>query len=122
MNALDRKMFSRGYANGTPNSTIQVKPFDPIYSNRDIINRIIMAESSGDPSADSGHAKGLMQIKDTTADDPGINFADGTPVQPVRREGPNGEISAQENVRFGTDYFDALTDRYGGDLVTAAMA
>ena len=92
------------------------------WSTRPIIRKLIMTESSGKEDADSGHAKGLMQIKDSTADKPGINFADGTPVQPARREGPNGEISSKENVRFGTDYFDALTDRYGGDLVTAAMA
>jgi len=85
-------------------------------SDRNIINRIIQVESGGKPDADSGHAKGLMQLKDSTADKPGLG------VKPVVRSGPNGEISAEENVRFGTDYFDALTEKYDGDLVTAAMA
>ena len=84
-------------------------------SDRNIINKIIEVESGGDPAADSGHAKGLMQLKDSTADNPGLG------VKPVVR-GPNGEISAEENVRFGTDYFDALTEKYNGDLVLAAMA
>jgi hypothetical protein len=84
-------------------------------SDRNIINKIIEVESGGDPAADSGHAKGLMQLKDSTADKPGLG------VKPVVR-GPNGEISAEENVRFGTDYFDALTEKYNGDLVLAAMA
>jgi hypothetical protein len=85
-------------------------------SDRNIINKIIQVESGGKPDADSGHAKGLMQLKDSTADKPGLG------VKPVVRSGPNGEISAEENVRFGTDYFDALTEKYDGDLVTAAMA
>lgn len=85
-------------------------------SDRNIINKIIEVESGGKPDADSGHAKGLMQLKDSTADKPGLG------VKPVVRSGPNGEISAEENVRFGTDYFDALTEKYDGDLVTAAMA
>ena len=84
-------------------------------SDRNIINKIIEVESGGDPAADSGHAKGLMQLKDATADQPGLG------VKPVVR-GPNGEISAEENVRFGTDYFDALTEKYNGDLVLASMA
>jgi len=85
-------------------------------SDRPIINKIIEVESSGNPNAVSDHgAKGLMQLKDSTADNPGLG------VRPAVRN-DDGFISPEENVRVGTDYFDALTEKYGGDLVTAAMA
>jgi len=85
-------------------------------SDRPIINKIIEVESSGDPDAVSNHgAKGLMQLKDATADKPGFG------VKPAVRNA-DGSISPEENVRVGTDYFDALTEKYDGDLVTAAMA
>ena len=86
------------------------------WSDRPIINKIIEVESSGRINAMSDHgAKGLMQIKDATADNPGM----GVP-SAVRDKA--GNISAEENVIFGTNYFDALTERYNGDLVTATMA
>ena len=85
-------------------------------SDRPIINKIIEVESSGNPNAVSNHgAKGLMQLKDSTADNPGLG------VRPAVRNA-DGSISPEENVRVGTDYFDALTEKYDGDLVTAAMA
>lgn len=85
-------------------------------SDRPIINKIIEVESSGDPNVVSGHgAKGYMQLKDSTADNPGLG------VTPAVRNA-DGSISPEENVRVGTDYFDALTEKYNGDLVTAAMA
>ena len=81
-----------------------------------LINKIIDVESSGNPDAVSDHgAKGLMQIKDATADDPGFG------VTPAVRNA-DGSISSEENVRVGTDYFNALTEKYGGDTVLAAMA
>ena len=86
------------------------------WSDRPIINKIIEVESSGRINAMSDHgAKGLMQIKDATADKPGMG------VPPAVRD-KAGNISAEENVIFGTNYFDALTERYNGDLVTATMA
>ena len=86
------------------------------WSDRPIINKIIEVESSGKINAMSDHgAKGLMQIKDATADKPGMG------VSPAVRD-KAGNISAEENVIFGTNYFDALTERYNGDLVTATMA
>ena len=85
-------------------------------SDRPIINKIIEVESSGNPNAVSDHgAKGLMQLKDSTADNPGLG------VTPAVRNA-DGSISPEENVRVGTDYFDALTTKYNGDLITAAMA
>lgn len=81
-----------------------------------LINKIIDVESSGNPDAISDHgAKGLMQVKDATADDPGFG------VTPAVRNA-DGSISPEENVRVGTDYFNALTEKYGGDTVLAAMA
>ena len=86
------------------------------WSDRPIINKIIEVESSGRINAMSDHgAKGLMQIKDATADKPGMG------VPPAVRD-KAGNISAEENVIFGTNYFDALTEKYNGDLVTAALA
>ena len=86
------------------------------WSDRPIINKIIEVESTGRVNAISDHgAKGLMQIKDATADKPGMG------VPPAVRD-KAGNISAEENVIFGTNYFDALTERYNGDLVTATMA
>ena len=85
-------------------------------SDRPIINKIIEIESSGNPDAVSNHgAKGLMQLKDSTADKPGFG------VKPAVRNA-DGSISPEENVRVGTDYFDALTKEYDGDIVVAAMA
>ena len=88
------------------------------FSDRNIINRIIEVESSGRLDVpDSKHgATGLMQLKQGTLDNPGFG------VKPAVRSGPNGEVSAEENVRVGTDYFDAMTEKYNGDLVLAAMA
>lgn len=88
------------------------------FSDRNIINKIIEVESSGRLDVpDSKHgATGLMQLKQGTLDNPGFG------VKPAVRSGPNGEVSAEENVRVGTDYFDAMTEKYNGDLVLAAMA
>ena len=86
------------------------------WSDRPIINKIIEVESTGRVGEISKHgAKGLMQIKDATADSPGMG------VPPAVRD-KAGNISAEENVIFGTNYFDALTEKYNGDLVTAALA
>ena len=91
---------------------------DVAFSDRNIINKIIEVESSGRLDVpDSKHgATGLMQLKKGTLDNPGFG------VKPAVRSGPNGEVSAEENVRVGTDYFDAMTEKYNGDLVLAAMA
>ncbi len=91
---------------------------DVAFSDRNIINKIIEVESSGRLDVpDSKHgATGLMQLKQGTLDNPGFG------VKPAVRSGPNGEVSAEENVRVGTDYFDAMTEKYNGDLVLAAMA
>jgi len=86
-------------------------------TDRPIINKLIEVESSGKPNEISKHgAKGYMQLKDSTADNPGV---EGVP--PVVRD-KAGNISHEENVIFGTNYYDGLVRRYDGDMVTAAMA
>lgn len=86
-------------------------------TDRPIINKLIEVESSGKPNAISKHgAKGYMQLKDSTADNPGVEG-----VLPVVRD-KAGNISHEENVIFGTNYYDGLVRRYDGDMVTAAMA
>ena len=78
-----------------------------------LIQKIIMAESSGDPKAVNKRtgAKGLMQIMDNTAKKPGFG------VKPLK-----DPFNAQENVRFGTDYFNAMLDRYNNDTISALAA
>jgi soluble lytic murein transglycosylase len=128
----DQIFYNPGVAEGEEESTLadsmQKSLIDPVtliptpeltdinISDRPIINKIIEVESSGNPNAVSDHgAKGLMQLKDSTADNPGLG------VTPAVRNA-DGSISPEENVRVGTDYFDALTTKYNGDLITAAMA
>ena len=81
--------------------------------NSDLIEKIIMAESSGNPNAvnKKSGAKGLMQITDATADDPGFN------IKPLK-----DPFDPIENVRFGTEYFNALMKRYDNDTVSALAA
>jgi len=119
-NTLKRQQSSQGSSDKTQEKKQDTTEFtfetDINISDRPIINKIIEVESSGNPNAVSDHgAKGLMQLKDSTADNPGLG------VRPAVRNA-DGSISPEENVRVGTDYFDALTEKYGGDLVTAAMA
>jgi len=84
------------------------KPFSP----DPLINKVIEAESSGDPKAVSKvGAKGLMQIMDATAAQPGFG------IKPL--EDP---FDIKENVRFGTEYLYALMDRYNDDTTTALAA
>ena len=78
-----------------------------------LIPKIIMAESSGNPNAVNKKtgAKGLMQIMDETAKEPGFG------VKPL--EDPFDPV---ENVRFGTDYFSAMMNKYDNDVVSALAA
>ena len=77
------------------------------------INKVIEAESSGNPNAVNKRtgAKGLMQIMDATAKQPGLG------VKPL--EDP---FNAEENVRFGSEYLYALMDRYNDDTTSALAA
>ena len=78
-----------------------------------LIQKIIMAESSGDPKAVNKRtgAKGLMQIMDDTAKEPGFG------VKPLK-----DPFDPVENVRFGTDYFNAMLNRYDNDTISALAA
>ena len=77
-----------------------------------LIQKIIMAESSGNPKAVSKKgAKGLMQIMDATAKQPGFG------IKPLK-----DPFDPVENVRFGTEYFNALMKRYDNDTVSALAA
>ena len=83
------------------------------FSDDPLIQKIIMAESSGNPKAVNKRtgAKGLMQIMDDTAKQPGFG------VKPLK-----DPFDAQENVRFGTDYFNAMLNRYDNDTISALAA
>jgi len=77
----------------------------------DIYNQIMLAESGGNPNAVSPKgAFGLMQLMPETARDPGFGV---TPMQ---------NMSPQENMRVGRDYFDAMSQKYGGDTAKALAA
>ena len=110
-NTLKRQQSSQGSSDKTQEKKQDTTEFtfetDINISDRPIINKIIEVESSGNPNAVSDHgAKGLMQLKDSTADNPGFG------VKPAVRNA-DGSISPEENVRVGTDYFDALTEESG---------
>ena len=68
-----------------------------------LIESIIIQESGGDPKAKSPKgAMGLMQIMPATAKKPGFGIKPlKDPMDPV------------ENERFGTQYINALINRYG---------
>lgn len=68
-------------------------------------------ESNNNPNAVSpAGAQGLMQLMPGTSSDPGFG------VQPAQNASP------QENQRVGSDYLAAMTQKYGGNQVLAAIA
>lgn len=76
-----------------------------------LIDAVIQQESGGNPNAVSpAGARGLMQVMPGTARDPGFG------VQPMQNDSP------QENVRVGTDYLNAMLERYGGNQALALAA
>jgi len=77
-----------------------------------LIDSIIQSESDGNPYARSPvGAMGLMQVMPNTARNPGFG------VEPL--ENP---WDPEANKRFGTDYFNAMLNRYGGDREAALVA
>ncbi len=77
-----------------------------------LINAIIQQESRGNPNALSpAGAMGLMQIMPATARQPGFGVA------PLKNP-----WNPEENRRFGTDYFNAMLNRYNGDKELALIA
>lgn len=78
---------------------------------QNLIDAVIDTESKGDPNAVSSEgARGLMQITDKTGGDPGYG------VTPLQNDTP------EENVRFGTDYLNALLSTFGGNETLALAA
>tara|TARA_R110000824_G_scaffold6489_6_gene29924 strand:- start:2881 stop:3600 length:720 start_codon:yes stop_codon:yes gene_type:complete len=80
-----------------------------IIENDPIIERIIMAESSGDIKAESGDgARGLMQIMPSTSENEagfGVNYT-------LDRDELWNPV---KNVQFGSDYFKGLRNNFGND-------
>jgi len=77
----------------------------------DLINQVIHQESRGNPNAVSPKgANGLMQVMPATGASPGLG------VKPLQNNSP------EENVRFGTDYLNALLRRYNGNVPLALAA
>ena len=81
----------------------------------DLVNRVIQQESGGNPNAvnASSGASGLMQVMPATAASPGFGVA---PLPWDQR------FDAEANRRFGTDYLNAMLNRYDGDQARALVA
>lgn len=84
-----------------------------------IINRVINQESGGNQYAVSpAGAQGIMQIMPATARDPGYGV---TPLQ--NWDGVNPMTApVEEQIRFGTDYLNAMAREHGGDVRLALAA
>ena len=80
-----------------------------------IIERIIAQESSGDPgNVSKSGATGLMGIMPSTAKQPGFGVA------PMEEE---WEITdPASNIKFGTNYINALYNKFEGDMEKTLMA
>lgn len=86
---------------------------DPAVAADDLVRAVMRKESAFDPNAVSpAGARGLMQIMPKTARDPGMGLAPN----------PAALTDPKQNVKFGTDYLNALLDRYGGDVEAALVA
>lgn len=82
-----------------------------------LFNRLVDTESAGQHTNASGAlltsskgAKGITQVMDATAKDPGFGV---TPIQ---------NNSAEEYLRFGKDYLTALIKNFNGDQTKAVAA
>lgn len=81
----------------------------------DLADRVIQQESAGNANAVNARtgASGLMQVMQATARDPGFG------VKPLAWE---DRFDPKENVRFGTEYLQAMLDRFDGDQTRALVA
>lgn len=80
-------------------------------ASQDLINAVIRIESGGDPNAVSPKgARGLMQLMPETAKNPGFG------ITPARDDSP------AENLRVGTEYLNAMLQKYNGNLDYALAA
>ena len=107
---LPKSLFKEQYKKSWENNP----EINAIIDNDPIIERIIQTESSNDPNAESRvGAQGLMQIMKNTAKDPGFG------VSPISEK---DRLDPVKNVRFGSEYFSALRNKFGGDDKLALMA
>jgi soluble lytic murein transglycosylase-like protein len=80
-------------------------------ASQSLVNAVIQVESSGDPNAVSPKgARGLMQLMPKTAKDPGYGIT------------PARDNSSAENLRVGTEYLNAMLQKYNGNLNYALAA
>ena len=113
----------RAAQEGTPMDTTQAATTTPSVASTGLPSRTssafsdpwkqatLMTESGGNPNALSRTgAMGLMQIQPATAAAPGFG------VTPLK------DRSTQENLRFGSDYLDAMQSKYDGNKTLASIA
>jgi len=80
-------------------------------ASQSLVNAVIQVESGGNPNAVSPKgAFGLMQTMPETAKNPGFG------ITPMRDNSP------AEQLRFGTDYLNAMLQRYNGNIEYALAA
>lgn len=78
---------------------------------QNLVNAVVQVESGGDPNAVSPKgARGLMQLMPETAKNPGFG------ITPARDNSP------AENLRVGTEYLNAMLQKYNGNLDYALAA
>ena len=81
-----------------------------------LVDRVIWQESENDPNAVSGvGAAGLMQIMQSTMEDPGDEYGI-TEMDWVDRYDP------EKNTRFGSEYLEAMLNKFDGDIELALIA
>tara|TARA_R110000737_G_C14415107_1_gene456694 strand:- start:192 stop:770 length:579 start_codon:yes stop_codon:yes gene_type:complete len=82
-----------------------------------LVDRVIWQESENDPYAVSGSgAAGLMQIMRPTMEDPG----DGYGITPMDWE--KDRFDPEKSRRFGSEYLEAMLNKYNGDIELALIA
>lgn len=89
-------------------------------ASQELVDSVIEAESSGNPEAVSPTgAVGLMQLLPSTASAPGfgVRALAGSKEEIVRQL-----LDPITNKRIGTDYLNAMINRFGGDVELALVA
>tara|TARA_R110000744_G_scaffold1213_3_gene4255 strand:- start:2165 stop:3745 length:1581 start_codon:yes stop_codon:yes gene_type:complete len=95
--------------------SVEPTPEPMVEHTMSLMDRMIWQESKNDPNAESDvGAAGLMQIMEPTAGKPGFG------VTPMDWE--KDRFDPVENRRFGTEYMDAMLERYNGDVELALIA
>ena len=80
-------------------------------ASQSLVNAVIQVESGGNPNAVSPKgARGLMQLMPETARNPGFGIT------------PARDNSSAENLRVGTEYLNAMLQKYNGNLEYALAA